>query len=62
LRKVDRFIQVRKAHPERCVLALIRMSWKSLQSDKVEFNRSDSDIILCWVKKDDGWKLVWFEK
>jgi hypothetical protein len=62
LRKVDRFIQVRKAHPERCVLAMIRMSWESLQSDKVEFNRSDSDIILCWVKKDDGWKLVWFEK
>lgn len=55
------FPEVRKHHPERCCLVLIRASAESLQSDKIEGNASDSDLILCYVKKDTGWKLVWFE-
>jgi len=61
-RALDRFAEVRKTHAERCVLVLMRMGMESLQSDKIEGDRSDSDFILCYVKKPEGWKLVWFEK
>ena len=61
-RHLERFAEVRKRHPERCVLSLMNVSWESLQSDKIEANRSDADFILCWVLKEDGWKLVWIEK
>ncbi len=60
--KLDRFASVRKTHTERCVLVLMRMGMESLQSDKIEGDTSDSDFILCYVQKADGWKLVWFEK
>ena len=60
--KIERLGEVRERHPERCVVTLLRVGLESLQSDKVEGDRSDSDMILCWVKKPEGWKLVWFEK
>ncbi|MBK8205438.1 MAG: hypothetical protein IPK87_01470 [Planctomycetes bacterium] len=59
---IERFLSVRKDHPERCCLVLVRAGLESLQSKKIEGDASDADMILCYVMKADGWKLVWFEK
>lgn len=58
----QRFESVRKDHPERCWLVLLRAGFESLQSEKIEGNRNDADFALCYVLKASGWKLVWFEK
>lgn len=58
----DRLSQVRKSHDGRAVLVLHRAGFESLESDKIEGDHSDSDFVLLWAKKADGWKLVWFEK
>ncbi|MCA8910602.1 MAG: hypothetical protein KDB82_02770 [Planctomycetes bacterium] len=61
--EVDEFAEVRKKHPERCVVVLIRAGLESLQSNKIEGDNSDADFALCWVKKkDNGWKLVWMSR
>jgi hypothetical protein len=57
-----RFESVRADHKEQCWLVLLRAGLESLQSEKIEGNTSDADFTLCYVKKLDGWKIVWFEK
>ncbi len=60
--EIDRFVEVRKLHPEPCYLVLVHLSYESFKGDKVSFNNNDSDMILCYVRKSDGWKLVWMDK
>lgn len=58
----ERLNEVRKDHPERCCLVLIRAGLESLESAKIEGNQTDSDFVLCYVLKGGEWKVVWFEK
>lgn len=61
-KRIDKFSMLRKDHPERCWLVLVRAAWESLQSDKVEFDNREADFIFCYVWKPEGWRLAWFEK
>lgn len=58
---LERFAEVRKVHPEACYLVLVNMSLESLKSDRVSLNKSDSDLILCYVQKAEGWRIVWVD-
>lgn len=59
-RDVERFKEVRKAHNERCVLTVISFTGESLESDITIGGADERGFVLCWVMKDDSWKLVWF--
>ncbi|MBE7490488.1 MAG: hypothetical protein HS108_01805 [Planctomycetes bacterium] len=54
----EHFKEVRKAHPERCVLVLLTMDLKSLESDRIQKAKVGNPLRLVYVKKADGWKLV----
>jgi hypothetical protein len=57
----DRFVAMRKAHAERCVLVALQADLESLQSDKVESLKADDPLKFFFVKKAEGWKLVYLE-
>jgi hypothetical protein len=62
LAATDRFADVRKVHPGRCVLtvARIRLESREYRNPKEEHDR-EMTVILGWVRPDDAWKLVWVD-
>lgn len=57
----ERFVEMRAAHKERCVLVLVTADLESLQSEKVEPITAKDPLKLFFVKKPDGWKLTYYE-
>lgn len=58
---LDRFVEMRVAHKERCVLVLVTADLESLQSQKVESITVKDPLKLFFVRKPDGWKLTCIE-
>jgi hypothetical protein len=60
-KEFEHFKEVRKAHPERCVLVLLEMDLMSLESNVINEAKAGNPTRMVYVKKSDGWKIVCIE-